>query len=1189
MKPLAQTLLCICWVGAAFAMQGEVPQAIVNPRPIHLPIVDGTDIRFARLSSAGGRYLSKVAQIVQDNQGFLWFGTQDGLNRFDGYSLKLFMPDPNNENSISGVFISALFKDREGALWIGCPQFVNRFESRTETFSKYPIPFVHHISQDSSRILWFATPTGLYRLDPADGQIKHYLHQEHDPSSLSSSNVEFSGEDKQGRFWVASSEGLDQFDRTNGKVILHVPLPEPPEGFSFYEDRWGVFWLYNLAPDSLAVFDRRTNRLTHFSFDRNNPGGKQVTGISAMLEDPEGNLWLATHGAGLLKFDRDHQKFVRYRNNPSDLESLPQNNVESLFLDREGSIWAGLGRLGIARFNRNSLPFQRFLHLDSPDNPVQPFVGAIYEDRKGILWIGTPAALNGIDRRGGHYTYVRRTPDPVATTDVISIAEDSLSNLWVGTYSHGLLCLNRRTGRFRTYKHNPADPNSISSDIVHRMLLDHSGTLWLATANGLDRFDAQSHGFITYLPDPAPNPNFLDVVEDRDHVLWLGTISAGLYRFDPATEKFTKDEHDTTRPGTLSDNRVNSVHFDHAGRMWVGTQNGLNEFDRKTGTFKVYSQRDGTPGHSVGCILEDEVGDLWMGTNNGVARFNPGTRTFQSYSTPDGLPGPDLTGWAAGFRSPSGEMFLGGFSGATAFFPGKVKEASYTPPVVLTDFQLSGNHVAFGNHSWLPQSISYTGNLVLTHEQSIFSLTFAALSYSNPATNRYRYKLEGLQTDWSEVGAEARQVTYTTLPSGNYTFRVQGATSRGPWSQPGVALNIRILPAWWATWWFRTICICTLGTTLWTLYLLRVQQLRREERKLGEAIEIIPAMAWIAGPDGAVQFRNRRWVEYTGLSQLGKAEEVGTIAIHPEDLDRIVRRMGASFASGEPFEEEMRIRRTDGEYRWFLSRAVPLRDKRGKVVKWYGAATDIQDRKRAEELQANLAHTNRLSVLGELVASISHELAQPIMASTNNAKASLRWLQRDPPDLTRVRKGTESIIEAGIFASEIINRLRSLYKKAPPKRELVAINEVIDEMVVLLRGEANGYAVSIRTGLAADLPKCTADRVQLQQVLMNLMLNGIEAMKETGGVLTVKTGRGECGQVLISVSDTGVGLPAGRADEIFNAFFTTKPQGSGMGLAISRSIVESHGGRLWATSHDGGGATFHFTLPTAVAEVSAAI
>jgi PAS domain S-box-containing protein len=335
---------------------------------------------------------------------------------------------------------------------------------------------------------------------------------------------------------------------------------------------------------------------------------------------------------------------------------------------------------------------------------------------------------------------------------------------------------------------------------------------------------------------------------------------------------------------------------------------------------------------------------------------------------------------------------------------------------------------------------------------------------------------------------------------------------------------------------------------------------------------------------------NRRWVEYTGLSQLGTVGEVGKDAIHPEDLDRSVRRMGASFASGEPFEDEVRVRRADGEYRWFLNRGVPLRDKRGKVVKWYGAATDIQDRKRAEELQADLAHTNRVSILGELAASISHELAQPLTVTTANAKASLRWLQRDPPDLTEVRKGTERIMEAGTLASEIISRLRSLYKKTPPQRESVDACEIIGEMVLLLRGEANECAVSIRTDIAADLPKITADRVQLQQVLMNLMLNGIEAMKETGGVLTIKTVRGDGGgQVLISVSDTGAGLPAGKADEIFNAFFTTKPQGSGMGLAISRSIVEAHGGHLWATSHDGRGATFHFTLPTAVVEVSAAI
>src|ERR1700722_13189664 len=194
-----------------------------------------------------------------------------------------------------------------------------------------------------------------------------------------------------------------------------------------------------------------------------------------------------------------------------------------------------------------------------------------------------------------------------------------------------------------------------------------------------------------------------------------------------------------------------------------------------------------------------------------------------------------------------------------------------------------------------------------------------------------------------------------------------------------------IQPAFYQTIWFRLLCVAAFLAILWGLYQLRVQQLREEESKLRDAIETIPAMAWIAGPDGSVQFRNRRWVEYTGLSQLGTAEGVGTIAVHPEDRDRIVRRLGASFASGEPFEDEMRIRRTDGEYRWFLGRAVPLRDKRGKVVKWYGAATDIQDRKRAEELQAELAHTNRVSTMGELVAAVAHELAQPITATTNNA------------------------------------------------------------------------------------------------------------------------------------------------------------------------------------------------------------
>ena len=350
-------------------------------------------------------------------------------------------------------------------------------------------------------------------------------------------------------------------------------------------------------------------------------------------------------------------------------------------------------------------------------------------------------------------------------------------------------------------------------------------------------------------------------------------------------------------------------------------------------------------------------------------------------------------------------------------------------------------------------------------------------------------------------------------------------------------------------------------------------------------IQTIPAFAWTAQADGSLEFTNRHWEEYSGLSSEKTVGWGWREAVHPEDLGRYTQKWAATVASGESFEHELRIRRADGEYRWFLVRAVPMRDGRGKIVKWYGTTADIEDRKQAEQLQADLAHMNRVTTLGELAASIAHELKQPIAAAITNANTGLRWLKRDQPDVEEASVAINRIVKDGARAADIIDRLRSLYKMSPTQRESLDVNEVVREMVVLLRGEANRYAVSIRIDPAAGLPKIMADRVQLQQVFMNIMLNGIEAMKETGGVLTVKSQLGQAGQMRISISDTGIGLPADKTDQIFSAFFTTKPQGSGMGLAISRSIIESHRGRLWATPNDGRGATFHFTLPIAVEEV----
>jgi PAS domain S-box-containing protein len=384
--------------------------------------------------------------------------------------------------------------------------------------------------------------------------------------------------------------------------------------------------------------------------------------------------------------------------------------------------------------------------------------------------------------------------------------------------------------------------------------------------------------------------------------------------------------------------------------MWVGTQDGLDKFDRSTGTFKSYYEQDGLSGNVVSCILEDERGKLWMSTNNGVSKFDPLRQTFKRYSTADGLPGTDLTGWGACSKSSSGEMFFGGYSGGIAFYPDRVVDDPYVPPVVLSDFRLFGRPVTIGPDSPLNKSIGYTSTLSLSHNENLFSLEFSALSFFNSGTNRYRYKLEGLDRQWHEVGSNQRLVTYTTLPARKYTFRVQGATSRGVWSEPGLELSLEILPAWWNTWWFRAVCATLFIGLLWALHRWRIHGLKGQEKRLRDVVETIPAMTFTTLSDGSNTFVNKRWTEYTGLSVEKTSGAGWQRAIHPEDLVRHSEKWRISVATGQLFEDEARFRRAvDGESRWFLVRGVPLRDQHGNIVKWYGTLTDIEDRKRAEQ------------------------------------------------------------------------------------------------------------------------------------------------------------------------------------------------------------------------------------------------
>jgi hypothetical protein len=333
---------------------------------------------------------------------------------------------------------------------------------------------------------------------------------------------------------------------------------------------------------------------------------------------------------------------------------------------------------------------------------------------------------------------------------------------------------------------------------------------------GVGRLDPATGRFVMYTPENQNTIQYQKLSEDSEGFLWLGGL-AGLHRFDPRTGQFTIYEHKPDDPESLGDNRVNSLHFDQQGTLWVGTQDGLSKFNRQAGTFTNYYEKDGLAGDVVSCIQEDRSGVLWMGTNKGLSGFDPHSQRFRNFSAADGLPGQDLTGWGTCNQSPSGEMFFGGFSGATAFYPNKLVNSSFVPRTVLTDFRLSGNPVLIGAGSVLRESITRTNSITLSHQQNIFSIEFSALSFFNAETNRYRYKLDGLDKDWHEVGSDERIANYTTLPAATYTFEVQGATSRGPWSQPGAMLRIEILPAWYQTLWFRSICDRILASGLGNL------------------------------------------------------------------------------------------------------------------------------------------------------------------------------------------------------------------------------------------------------------------------------------------------------------------------------------------------------------------------------------
>jgi signal transduction histidine kinase/ligand-binding sensor domain-containing protein/CheY-like chemotaxis protein len=839
--------------GASWAMQAPLPDGVKR-----LPVIEMQDIRFVRLTSGGEALNAWVRGIAQDNQGFIWLASDTGLYRYDGYVLKQYRHDPGDLNSIGSDEIESLFIDRNGILWIGGAYGgLDRFDPGRGVFTHYrhesgvegslDSGVIFWIYQDSRGTLWFATVGGLDRLDPGAGTFVHYKHDPRDPDSLSNSLVYRVYEDRRGNLWVGTEQGLNKLDRATGRAtrFLHDPLNPHSLGGNrvraIGEDRSGTILVG--AGNGLSALDVNSGEFTRYSFHSAEPSRDDVAGVIGIHEEADGALWLGTDRDGLFKLDVERKQFRRYARDPSNPGSLPSNCTDAIYEDREGMVWVGT-QTGVSRFLRRSPAFVNYRAGAGKGHALQDNeITAVQADRRGLLWIGTQTALHRLDRETGRVSIYRNdphNPNSISHNAVSTIREDRSGKLWFGTYGGGLNLYDPVAERFLAYRSDPKKAGSLSSDTVWDLLVDHEGTLWVGTQfGGLNRHDPATKRFKTYRSEPGnphslSNDNVTALFEDRAGELWVGTVAGGLNRFDRKSQQFTRYRFDSRTASDLPQVPIRSMHEDSRGVLWVGTADGLYRREPSSESFTRFTTKDGLPNTQVGAILEDRNGDLWLATKHGLLRIAPRTGQFRNYLESDGLPGNyfAMQGSEAACQTPGGELVFGSTNGLTVFDPDRLSTNPYVPTVVLTDLLLFNKTVRPGKGSPLQQPIWATGSLTLNHDQNIFSLEFAALSYAAPQHNRYRYRLEGLEDNWNEVDSTRRLATYNSLPAGKYVFRVQGSNNDLLWNQAGVRLTITVLRPWWGTWWFRASAGLCLAALVLAAYRFRVKGLQLAAKKL---------------------------------------------------------------------------------------------------------------------------------------------------------------------------------------------------------------------------------------------------------------------------------------------------------------------------------------------------------------------